>query len=132
MNIFYDVELDYAEIFFSRAPNYGDELMPGILAFKRESDNEVIGYAFDQASRSVFEFANLPTRAKVAFLLKFTREQKGYTQDDVIQQMSRGSGRQYQRAEAGENISLDFVDEIRRALPEADFSKVFRAKNASA
>jgi len=36
--------------------------------------------------------------------------------------MEGTSGSQYQRAEAGENISPDVLVDIRLALPEVDFS----------
>lgn len=125
MNIYYDKDIDYVEIFFSAAANYGEDSVDGIVIFRSEDTDEVIGYGFEEASKKVFEFKDIPTKAKVAILLKITRENSGYTQEQVIKKLSKTSGRQYQRAEAGENISLDFLDDIRNALPEADFSKVF-------
>lgn len=129
MNIYYDKDVDYAEIFFKKAVNYGEDLGEGILAFKSEDNDEIVGYAFENASLRVFDFKELPTRAKVAFLLKATRETGGYTQEQIIKRLTGASGRQYQRAEAGENISLDVLDEIKAAMPEADFSKVFHSKS---
>lgn len=130
MNIYYDKDIDYAEIFYKKVANYGEDLSPGIVVFKSEESDEVVGYAFERASLDVFEFKDIPTKLKVAFLLKATRERSGYTQEQVIKKLIHVSGRQYQRAEAGENISLDALDEIRLALPEADFSKVFKNKTA--
>lgn len=130
MNIYYDKDIDYVEIFYKKVANYGEDLSPGIVVFKSEEDDEVVGYAFERASLDVFEFKDIPTKLKVAFLLKATRERSGYTQEQVIKKLIHVSGRQYQRAEAGENISLDALDEIRLALPEADFSKVFKNKTA--
>lgn len=130
MNIYYDKDIDYAEIFYKKVANYGEDLSPGIVVFKSEENDEVVGYAFERASLDVFEFKDIPTKLKVAFLLKATRERSGYTQEQVIKKLIHVSGRQYQRAEAGENISLDALDEIRLALPEADFSKVFKNKTA--
>jgi uncharacterized protein YuzE len=132
MNIYYDKDTDYAEILFQKTANYGDDISDEVIAFKSEENDEIIGYAFENASQTVFEFKDIPTRAKVAFLLKATRDLHGVTQEQVIKRLSGASGRQYQRAEAGENISLDVLDEIRMALPEADFSKVFSPENKSA
>jgi hypothetical protein len=130
MPIYYDKEIDYAEIFFKKVSNYGEDISPGIVVFKSEDSDEIVGYAFAKASTDVFDFKDIPTKLKVAFLLKATRERSGYTQEQVIKKLIHVSGRQYQRAEAGENISLDALDEIRSALPEADFSKVFKSKTA--
>ena len=129
MNIYYDKDIDYGEVFFKRTENYGEDVGSGVIVFKSEDNDEVVGYGFESASKAVFEFNELPTRAKVAFLLKITREGNGYTQEQIIKKLHKVSGRQYQRAEAGENITLDFIDEVRSALPEADFSKVFNTKS---
>ncbi|HPI39593.1 MAG TPA: hypothetical protein PLJ21_02240 [Pseudobdellovibrionaceae bacterium] len=125
MNIYYDKDIDYAEIFFKKVNNYGEDIADGIVAFKDEENDEIVGYAFEEASSSVFSFKDIPTRAKVAFLLKMTREIHGFTQEQVTKKLDGVSGRQYQRAEAGDNVSLDVIDNIRIALPQADFSKVF-------
>ncbi len=125
MNIYYDKDIDYAEIFFEKAENYGEDIAEGIVVFKNKNTHEVIGYAFEEASKAVFQFQDLSTKTKVAFLLKMTREIHGYTQEQITKKLDGISGRQYQRAEAGENISLDIIDYIRSALPEADFSKIF-------
>jgi hypothetical protein len=127
MNIYYDKDIDYAEIFFKKCENYGEDIGNGVVVFKSEDDDSVVGYGFESASTAVFSFQELPSRAKVAFLLKATRELNGYTQEQVIKRLEGASGRQYQRAEAGENISLDVLDEIKVAIPEADFSKIFHS-----
>lgn len=127
MNIYYDKDIDFAEIFFAKKANHGHDIGDGIVEFISEDTGEIVGYSFENASQAVLNFEKLPSRAKVAFILKLTRENRGYTQEQVIKKLSGASGRQYQRAEAGENISLDVLDEIRVALPEADFSKVFRS-----
>ena len=129
MNIYYDKDIDYVEIFFEKCENYGEDIGKGVVVFKSEFNDEIVGYGFESASKKVFESKELPTRAKVAFLLKITREGNGYTQEQIINKLQNASGRQYQRAEAGENITLDFIDEVRAALPEADFSKIFNSKN---
>ena len=128
VGIYYDKDIDYAEIIFKKVSSYGEDISPGIVVFKSEESDEIVGYAFAKASTEVFEYKEIPTKWKVAFLLKATRERTGYTQEQVIKKLFHVSGRQYQRAEAGENISLDVLDEIRAVLPEADFSKLLISK----
>ena len=44
MNLYYDEESDYLEIFIGDPkPNYGEEVGNGITLFKDEKTNEVIG-----------------------------------------------------------------------------------------
>ena len=129
MNIYYDKDIDYAEIFLKKCENYGEDAGNGVTIFKSEETDEIIGYGFESALTRVFAAEGLSSKAKLAFLLKATRECNGYTQEQVIKRLSNKSGRQYQRAEAGENISLDMLDEIQAALPEADFSKILPSKD---
>lgn len=125
MKIYYDSDIDYAEIFYKNVSNYGEDAGAGVTVFRAESNDQIVGYAFENASESIFSFANLSSKEKVAFEIKRARESSGLTQEQVINKLQNVSGRQFQRAEAGENISLDVLDEIKEALPEADFSKVF-------
>ncbi len=44
MNIYYDEEGDYLEIFVGKPrPNYGEEVSKGVTLFKDEKTEEVIG-----------------------------------------------------------------------------------------
>lgn len=44
MNIYYDEEADYLEIFIGESkPNYGEEVSNNITIFRDEKTNEVIG-----------------------------------------------------------------------------------------
>jgi DNA-binding XRE family transcriptional regulator len=132
MKIYYDKEIDYAEIFFNSNLNYGEDVQPGIIVFKDEDSDKIVGYAFENASRSILNFEDLPIRFKIAFILKKTRESEGYTQEQIAEKLLNVSERQYQRAEAGENITLDVLDQIMKVMPSADFSKVFeKFKKAS-
>lgn len=125
MKIYYDKDIDYAEIFYKKVANYAEDLSAGIMVFRSEDNDEIVGYSFENASVTVFNFEWLSSKEKVAFEIKRARENGGLTQEQVIKRLRGASGRQFQRAEAGENISLDVLDEIKLALPEADFSKVF-------
>ena len=65
MNIYYDEEGDYLEIFIeSNRPNYGEEVASGITIFKDEETDEVIGIGilnFRKKTKSLRELnLNLP------------------------------------------------------------------------
>jgi len=65
MNIHYDEEGDYLEIFIeSNRPNYGEEVASGITIFKDEETDEVIGIGilnFRKKTKSLRELnLNLP------------------------------------------------------------------------
>mgnify|MGYP001588897626 CR=1 FL=1 len=59
MNIYYDEEADYLEIFVGDPrPNYGEEVAEGITLFKDEKTDEVIGIGilnFRKKSKSLDE-----------------------------------------------------------------------------
>ncbi len=88
MNIYYDKDIDYAELFFKKCENYGEDIGGGIVVFKSEENNEIVGYGFESALTTVFSFQDLPSRAKVGFLLKATRERNGCTQEQGIKDCS--------------------------------------------
>lgn len=44
MNIYYDEEGDYLDIFIGKSrPNYGEEVSDGVTVFKDEETDEIIG-----------------------------------------------------------------------------------------
>ncbi len=59
MNIYYDEEGDYLEIFVGEPrSNYGEEIAPGITIFKDEETNEIVGMGildFRKRSKSLQE-----------------------------------------------------------------------------
>jgi len=130
MNISYDKDIDYMEIFFKKEANYADELTNFVTVFKSEKTNKVIGYAFDNASKTVFE-SDLPLTTKLAAMLKIVRTKKNLTQDQVAKKIGDITLRHYQRLEAGEDTTLEVLEKITQVFPEQDFSKMLKRKKTA-
>ena len=79
--IFYDKDRDYAEVFFRKEENYGDEINELLTVFKSEKNDKIIGYAFAEASRSLFDSELLTPSLKLAVLLKIIRAKEQLTQN---------------------------------------------------
>ena len=131
MNISYDRDTDYMEIFFEKTPNYGDLLNDDVMVFKSEKSDKVIGYAFEKASRTVFESDFLHITGKLAAMLRMIRAKKGITQDEAAKSIGDITLRHYQRLEAGEDTSLDTLERISLAFPTEDFTKVLKGKRTA-
>jgi hypothetical protein len=69
MNIFYDGDRDYAEVFFKKTQNYGEELSERVTVFKSEKSDKTVGYGFEDASRTLFDQDLLSPAVKLAALL---------------------------------------------------------------
>src|ERR1700733_13975395 len=103
MTIFYDKDRDYAEIFFRKIENYGEELSSGLTVFKSEKNDKIVGYGFEEASSSLFKSDVLSSSVKLAALLKMIRAKEDLTQDAVAEKIGEIPLRHYQRLEAGED-----------------------------
>lgn len=133
MNIFYDGDRDYAEIFFKKTENYGEELNKRVMVFKSERSDKVVGYAFEDASRSLFEEDFLTPSVKLAALLRILRSKEGLTQEQAAKKIGDITFRHYQRLESGEeNPTLETVASIMAAFPKADFSVILKHKPSAA
>jgi DNA-binding XRE family transcriptional regulator len=126
MNTIYDKDIDYMEIFFSKEENYGDELNETCMVFKSEKTDEIVGYAFENASTTVFEASFIHLTTKLAALLKMVRISEGLTQDEAAKRIGNITLRHYQRLEAGEDTTLDNLERIIQAFPKQDFSKLIK------
>ncbi len=126
MNITYDKDIDYMEIFFSKEENYGDELNDTCMVFKSEKTDVIIGYAFENASQSVFEAEFLHLTTKLAAMLKMVRALENLTQEEAAKRIGDITLRHYQRLEAGEDTTLETLERITLAFPGQDFSKMFK------
>jgi DNA-binding XRE family transcriptional regulator len=126
MNINYDKDIDYMEIFFSKEVNYGDALTEQIVAFKSEKNDKVVGYSFEKASQSIFKVSFLSLTAKLAAILKIIRATENLTQSEAAKKIGNITLRHYQRLEAGEDTTLEVLERITLAFPQQDFSKILR------
>ena len=95
MNISYEKDLDYMEILFAREANYGDLLSDKVMVFKSEKTDKIIGYAFENASQTIFEvdFLHIPT--KLAAQLRMLRSTLGITQVDAAKRIGDITLRHY-------------------------------------
>ncbi len=127
MTIFYDKDRDYAEVFFKKIENYGEEVNKVLTVFKSEKNDKIVGYAFEDASHSLFDSAILSPSVKLAVLLKIIRAKENLTQDMVSQKVGDITLRHYQRLEAGEdNPTLSTVENLMKAFPDYDFSQILK------
>ena len=67
MKVYFDEEIDYAEIFFREGRNYGVNISDEITQFRSEDTEEVIGYSFENASETVFECKMIDENTKEEF-----------------------------------------------------------------
>ena len=127
MTIFYDKERDYAEVFFSREENYGENLSDTVMAFRSEKNDKLVGYAFDCASRTLFENDLISPSTKLAALLKIVRAKENLTQEQAAEKVGGITFRHYQRLESGEeNPTLETIESIMAAFPKEDFSLILK------
>ena len=127
MTIFYDKDRDYAEVFFKKEENYGEEMSALLTAFKSEKNDKIVGYGFEEASHSLFASEVLSPSMKLAALLKMIRAKESLTQDQASGRIAEITLRHYQRLEAGEdNPTLSTIESMMKAFPEYDFSQILR------
>ncbi len=127
MTIFYDSDRDYAEVFFKREENFGESLNDLVTVFRSEKDNKVVGYAFEEASRCLFESDLLSPSVRLAALLRIVRAKKGLTQEQAAEKIRDLTFRHYQRLESGdENPTLGTIESIMGAFPDTDFSLILK------
>lgn len=127
MMIFYDIDRDFAEIFFKKEENYGEALSDMVTTFKSEKNDEVVGYGFENASQSLFENNLLSPSMKLAALLKIVRVKKKLTQEQAAEKIHDLTFRHYQRLESGEeNPTLGTIERLMAAFPDTDFSVILK------
>jgi len=125
--------LDYETFRFQKTANYGESLTDDITVFKSEKSDKIVGYGFERASRTAFEFDGLNANIKLACLLRIVRAKEGFTQEQAAEKIGHLTMRHYQRLESGEeNTTLETVEAIAKALPKWDFSVVLKGKKKSA
>jgi DNA-binding XRE family transcriptional regulator len=133
LKIFYDHDRNYAEIFFKRAENYASELSRRVTVFRAEKSDEIVGYAFEFASKTLFDTDLISSSAKLAALLKIIRAKEGLTQEQAAERIHPITFRHYQRLESGEeNPTLATIESLMLAFPGNDFSVILKPKPRAA
>ena len=132
MNIHYDKDLDYLEVFTKSVPNYEEpyKKIKGVSSFRSERNDEIVGYSFENASKSMVLFSEFDPIEKLAVLLKLSRLSKGWSQDEAAQKVN-ASLRHYQRLESGQDTTLTQLNVIMKVFPETDFTSIFEHSKAS-
>ena len=132
MNIHYDKDLDYLEVFMKSVPNHEESYkkVKGVSLYMSDRGDEVVGYSFEDASKNILAFSEFDPIEKLAILLKVARLSKDWSQDEVAKKINV-SLRHYQRLEAGQDTTLTQLNVIMKVFPETDFTSIFEHSKAS-
>ncbi len=126
MNIYYDKDLDYAEVFFKKEDNY---LLPfeaneQIGEFRSSKDDSIIGYSIENLSKNFDSLDFLTPYQKLSIVIKKYRIQKGKTQQEVADELGMKL-LPYQRLESGENNpTLKTILKVKEMFPEIDLNQI--------
>lgn len=119
MYIYYDEKLDYAEVFFKKAPNYLSSTdRPFLGEFREEKNDKIIGYAIDGVTQRLKKLDVLNPLQKFSLMVKISRQKKHLTQQEVANRMGIKL-LPYQRIESGENNpTLKTILKLKEVLPD--------------
>lgn len=124
MYIHYDVKTDYLEVLYSKSLNYAEIKKNGILVFKSNNGNKVIGYGILDAILMLNKVSFFTPFEKLAIMIKISRIKHGYTQQEVAKKMGIKL-LPYQRLESGiNNPTLKTLIKLKEVLSDIELSKV--------
>lgn len=126
MYIYYDKDLDYAEVFFKKGDNYLSpfEKNEQIGEFRSSKDDSVIGYSIENLSQNFDALDFLTPYQKLSIVIKKYRIQKGKTQQEVADELGMKL-LPYQRLESGENNpTLKTILKVKEIFPEIDLNQI--------
>jgi len=124
MNIFYNNKTDYLEIFRLKVPNYGEPIRKGIIEFRAEKNDKVVGYGIENATRALEKFACISPIEKFSVFVKIARIKHGLTQVEAAKNLGMKL-LPYQRIESGSNNpTLKTILKIKSLFPEISLSDV--------
>lgn len=126
LKFFMDKDIDYLEVFFDQTPNYGEEDESGVLIFKSEINNSIVGYGFFSPFILVPHTSHLSPKLKIAVMCFMKRNQEGISEKAMAEKLGL-SYRTYQRIEEGEISKIDDLIKISDLVPDLDFSNLFKA-----
>ncbi len=104
INVYYQVESDYAEVFFKKViENYGEEDNKNtfLTIFKAQDDDRVVGYGIESVSKKFKSLSFLGTKEKLALMIRVFRMRENYTIDNMAKLLEI-SEKQYRRLENAE------------------------------
>lgn len=125
MNIYYRADSDYLEVFKKEGvENYADFEDNGLIVFRSEENDEIVGYGLEAASEHIgLLLKPLYGLERLAVLLWIERKKRGLNQTQAAKLLGIDL-RQYQRIENGENTKLDVVLKASKAFPNAHLEAV--------
>ncbi len=126
MYIYYDKDLDYAEVFFKKEDNYLSpfEENEQIGEFGSSKDDSVIGYSIENLTENFDALGFLTPYQKLSIVIKKYRIQKGKTQQEVADELGMKL-LPYQRLESGENNpTLKTILKVKEIFPEIDLNQI--------
>lgn len=125
MKIYYRADSDYLEVFKKEGvENYAEFEENGLIVFRSEKDDEIIGYGLEAASQHLgLLLKPLQGLERLAVLLWIERKKQGLNQTQAARLLGINL-RQYQRIENGENTKLDVVLKAKMAFPNAQLEAV--------
>jgi DNA-binding XRE family transcriptional regulator len=126
LKLFYDPDTDYLEVFFQKKPNYGEDIANGVIAFKSERSDKIVGFGFYRPLKVILTSPLLEPKTKMAIICFVKRKLMGVTQKELASRLNL-SYRTYQRIEEGEISKIDDFLKISKFISDVDFSKIFKA-----
>jgi len=124
MYIFYNNKTDYLEIFRKKVSNYGESIKKGVVEFRAEKNDKVVGYGIENAAKTIDKFDFISPQEKFSILVKIARLKHGLTQVDAAKKLGMKL-LPYQRIESGSNNpTLKTILKIKSLFPEISLSKV--------
>lgn len=124
MYIYYNVKTDYLEIMYTKTSTYGEIRKNGIIYFKSNNTDKIVGYGIEDASSRMDKILFFTPFEKLSIIIKMSRIKHGYTQIEVAKKMGIKL-LPYQRLESGtNNPTLKTLIKLKEVLPEIELSKV--------
>jgi hypothetical protein len=125
LKLFYDHDLDYLEIFYKKTPNYGEDIKKGIIEFKSESNDKVVGHGFYNPIKNIMTSNFLDPKTKIAIMCFIKRKTLGLSEKDLAAKLGM-SYRTYQRIEEGSISKIDDLIKISQLVSDLDISKLLK------
>ncbi len=125
LKLFYDHDLDYLEVFYKKAPNYGEDITKSVIEFKSETNDKVVGHGFYNPVKNIMTSSLLEPKTKIAIMCFIKRKTLGLSERDLAAKLGM-SYRTYQRIEEGSISKIDDLIKISQFISDLDISKLLK------
>ena len=126
MYIYYDKDLDYVELFFTKKKNYLSPFSTNedLGEFRSDKNDKVIGYSIENLKDNFDKLSFLTPQQKLSLVIKKYRILHGKTQQEIADKMGIRL-LPYQRLESGENNpTLKTLIKVKEVFPEINLDKI--------